>query len=198
MTSAPGVAEWELFIRASAQNRPADDHASQELENQRIDRVRLIANAARAERAGGTGDGHEAVAALIRLLDVETGHRPILQIGHAKRTMRHEVVSQLGQLGDRSAVGPLVAQLARSQQEYVDIVAEIAGKAPVEGRRRDTRDATVAENVYETTAEALGLLADPAALPALEAALPETHFGMKKATVRAIKAIKAAHPLPTG
>lgn len=183
---APGIPELEAFIRASVPDRPelAVDDAG--LERQRIDAVDSIARIGRTEVAAGR-DGRPAVDALVRLLDVGTGYVPELQIGAAKRTMRHRVIERLGQSGDPVAIAPLIGVLEAECDAYDTLATSAAGEPDALGLRRTA----MAEDQFEAAADALASLGDPSALDALRETQGRVHFGMKRAAKRAIRRIES-------
>lgn len=184
---APGVAQLEAFIRDSVPDRADLAVDDAELERQRIDAVLSIARIGQAERAAGR-DGRPAVDALVRLLDVGTGFVPELQIGAAKKTMRHHVIELLGRSGDPAAVTPLTEVLTAECAAYDALATSAAaGGSDAIGLRRTA----MAEDQFETAADALAALGDPAALDALHETQAQVHFGMKRAVKRAIRTIES-------
>jgi len=183
---APGIARLEAFIRASVPDQADLAVDDGDLERQRIDAVHSIARIGQTERAAGR-DGRPAVDALVRLLDVGTGYVPELQLGAAKKTMRHHVIELLGQSGDPAALEPLMGVLTAECAAY-DALAASAGEGPdAIGLRR----VAMTEDQFETAADALATLGDPAALDALHETEAQVHFGMKRAAKRAIRKLES-------
>jgi hypothetical protein len=152
-TRAPSAEEetipgLEQFIRSSIADGVADPHT---MEWQRARAVVAI------DRIGGD----EAVAALIRLLEVDTEHQPRLSAGQA--TMQHEVIARLGASGATDAVEPLLAAFGRHRQ-------------------------TANEDLCRTVVQALGELGDRRALPVLTAVVDDKQCsrGLRKAATRVL------------
>lgn len=183
---APGIDGLEAFIRSSVPDSPEAAIDDAALERQRIDAVRSIQRIGTTERAAGR-DGRAAVEALIRLLDVGTGFLPELQIGAAKKTMRHQVIEALGHFGDPAAVEPLVTVLTAELQAYESLATHASDEAHGRGLRR----VAMAEDQFEAAADALGALGDPRALTALHEVEGQAHFGMKRAVKAAIRQIES-------
>lgn len=183
---APGIAELEAFICTSIPDQPSAAVDDAELERQRIDAVLSIARIGQGERAAGR-DGRPAVDALVRLLDVGTGYVPELQIGAAKKTMRHHVIELLGQSGDPVAIAPLIGVLNAECDAYDTLAASAAGEPDALGLRRTA----MAEDQFESAADALASLGDPSALEPLRATVDRVHFGMRRAAKRAIRKLES-------
>lgn len=182
---APGIAELELFIRSTVPANLDTATDDTELERQRIDAVRSMARIGHQAWAAGT-DGGAARDALIRLLSLDTGYVPEMQVGAAKHTMHHAVIDLLAEWVDPAVVDALVAELQADVLAYEAATTQAAESGAIGVRRL-----AVAEDRIKATAEALGRLGDPRALPALRDAQEKCHFGMKRAAKRAIHAIES-------
>lgn len=194
----PDIDEWVATILDSLHREPTDAMEAAEQEQARIDTVRIIAQRGQRERSSGRGDGRAAVAALVRLLDVDTGYLPELKVGHMHRTMRHEVIDLLGRSGDPAAIEPLLNALSDERAHYTAAVQQATNTVPPGGDvtplEHPLRHSALADDLYRATVEALGRLGDARALPALQEAESAVQLGMRKATSKAIHAIEERQP----
>ena len=133
------------------------------------------------------------MAALIRLLDVDSGYVPDFQVGHMKKTMLHVVIEQLATVGGPAAVEPLSEFLTTQRELNASMGEEFTGASSDETDHPLHRSA-MAEDLFKVTAKALGELGDPRALPTLTSAIVECHFGMKKAAKKARHDIEVSVP----